>query len=1768
MVQKINIGNTSNDGTGDSIREAFKKVNANFEELYGINNLGQGLYFTKLRDTPKTLLASTASWPTILVVDNVGGLSGTLTQKRLVAGEGISLSTTISNFITITAPNTSLKNDPHPFLSGNLDAQNYKVINLGLPDSDQDAANKLYVDQNTFYSSVNLYVSTKGTDVFPTTVPYAKQGRSLAYAYRTINRACVEAEKIITTSTVTLGPYEQYITLGNLGNNATTATVYATAPSPDIEGDSRIYINYTGYAGTDPYLTQNIRSGQYLQGVDTGAIAFIDNLGQTEIEGTTVEYYDVQIREGVFRIGEALKYTDEVPAKNITIFVESGTYEEQLPIKVPANCSIRGDEFRRTIIKPAAGTSNSKWARLKFRRDQEFDGLTHDSIGGQGLAPAGAYSNRFGYHYLTDPTDKTSTPKLNQDMDVFMMNDAGILRAISCQGHGGFMCVLDPEGQILTKSPYMQNNTSFSRSINRKIFAGGVFVDGFAGNQLVVPDDTITYFLGTTTVVVTNLVRSPQTPFAIYNLGNRYEVDYVSSYNTSTGAAILHFNTKAPGGVAYTNGEITVNDGAGYQTVPTVIFSQPETPGGVTAQGTAVLGGGMVQKIVITNPGSGYTGAATVSFVGGSPLVPADPITITTDHIKIGFIGVMPSTVELGTAGNKSMLNADFTQMNDVGYGIVGTNNAFIENVSVFTYYNNVGYYAVNGAQLRSLNGACGYGNYALKAEGSDPNEVPTPVVLNYDMVQTGTVINTLIGQTNAVNTAGSTIIYIRGVSYTPFNQSKIDIDHGSATDAQGTLLGIKTYDIASVSTVTDTIALATYPGLLRLELSGGSILGLSTGGIKTTVPTGTPVTIRANSVLQFQGVNQQAFVRPSTVLQYTDIPGITWHVLSYDYGNLPQGYSNISFREGFSSGGYLELRTYAGQRVPQPGDTSIVIGDLSTATSRILSNISNTATQLTFAWGGNIHRITNITTTSNRSSATITISPGLATTITNAANTLTTTLYAGLRAYSHAEITARISTLRVSGHDLYNIGAGSFEQSNVPNDIYGPATGIISVAKERVEVGKGRVFAVTTDQNGNFKVGSLFQVNQDSGELTISGNLSLTSLEGLGFAKGGATIHKFSTDDTMVNVADDSVPTEQAVVNYINHRLGLTSSGDPSSRIGSGYLDLTGQQSMAGSLKMAGNNINMGGAAVVNLSASSSTAATSVVNKQYVDIANNTKIAIGGTESIDPISGTSTSYLGIMTGPLLLSGDPNWYDDGSRAASMRYVDKFARQIASMGDVKLGVQTSNNGVVNTPKDQHFLMFSNTTIPVSTGTATSIWTATRQIINVGLSTSSNVWFSRSGNTLTMSINTGSIIDGMISDNAEILQSKLLMNAAVAGSTSNGITQANLGLTRFDSAYFKVTNGWATLCNPGNFPITVNAANHTTSTLGFDSIYVNAGAFNGTTATTWSLNASSTGGTDNLVVRNNLGDFAARNICATSGVRGDLYGDVYSGNGTTRVLYRGVSTNDAVFYGNVCGTINGTSGRVEYSLNTGSYIVGASFDGSAARTWSVNATSVCQPGSIVARDCCGNFTTNVACTSELRSCNVYANGITATNFYGNLCGTLNGGSGAACCIDGFGNPCTTAAINTIAYRDGGANITACCFIANGCFSGLAMCAKYADLAENYSADRCYAPCTVLQFGGPCEVTIAQDGTRAVAGVVSTNPAYLMNGELDAEFVTAVALTGRVPVKVRGRIKKGDMMVSAGDGYARPEYNPILGSVIGKALEDFDGDEGIIEIVVGRL
>jgi hypothetical protein len=189
------------------------------------------------------------------------------------------------------------------------------------------------------------------------------------------------------------------------------------------------------------------------------------------------------------------------------------------------------------------------------------------------------------------------------------------------------------------------------------------------------------------------------------------------------------------------------------------------------------------------------------------------------------------------------------------------------------------------------------------------------------------------------------------------------------------------------------------------------------------------------------------------------------------------------------------------------------------------------------------------------------------------------------------------------------------------------------------------------------------------------------------------------------------------------------------------------------------------------------------------------------------------------------------------------------------------------------------------------------------------------------------------------------------------------------------------------------------------------------------------------------------------------------------------------------------------------------------------------------------------------------NLYNTVATTMNFAG-AATTLNiGNASGANLIRG------TTTLNVLAADGDGSQVTGAWTLG----AGATFEATYgADLAEWYSADAEYEPGTVLIFGGEAEVTITSlTNDSRVAGVVTTEPAYTMNGA-QAGTRACIALQGRVPVKVIGIVCKGDLLTtSSAPGYACKAENPTIGTLIGKALEDKnDPAIGTIQVAIGRM
>jgi hypothetical protein len=224
-------------------------------------------------------------------------------------------------------------------------------------------------------------------------------------------------------------------------------------------------------------------------------------------------------------------------------------------------------------------------------------------------------------------------------------------------------------------------------------------------------------------------------------------------------------------------------------------------------------------------------------------------------------------TYELLMPGNRSMLGNDYTQINDMGYGILATNGGLVEAVSMFTYYCYTSYYSVNGAQIRSIAGSSAHGVYALVAEGADPLEVPTPTDVYEDFSQK---VKCYFPSAPYANTATGLLIYVYAYDYVPLGGSELEIEH--------TISGqpiLYRYPVTAVTT-SDTFP----TGVVRLNLTAG--VGSTSAGLAAVVPNGTVMTLRSNGQIILTNDLVEVAVRPSTGLKLRETADTVYRVLQF----------------------------------------------------------------------------------------------------------------------------------------------------------------------------------------------------------------------------------------------------------------------------------------------------------------------------------------------------------------------------------------------------------------------------------------------------------------------------------------------------------------------------------------------------------------------------------------------------------------------------------------------------------------------------------------------------------------------------------------------------------------------------------------------------------------------------------------------------------------------------------------------------------------------
>jgi len=1972
---------------------------------------------------------------------------------------------------------------------------------------------------------------------------------------------------------------------------------------------------------------RDIREGLYLRGETSGALAqILAHQGALDSDGN--EIFDVDIKYGSFQEDEIISYGDVAKRTQISILVESGIYEENLPIRIPTNTSIVGDEFRRVIIRPKPGRSSSPWAFIHFRRDltvgenntdlltiadrlfgyhyltdssqpvypivnnkgyyrsaaqllylnrqfiqkevigwieyqiqnnidpytstftydaelcerdvgliidsmifdlryggsnrsisaalkyfanasglvaindqlsetvagirrintlaqlvirnvevteiyqtsipQIIDGAYISEVGAGGssinislvtsanpvvitastahglsngdqvlISEVGGTTAINGNDYYVDVIDTTSFylyndlaltdavdgtnfaayttggyitnnggvigaltdliidvisgsasvnyPKNNNEMDVFLCNDAVRFQAVTFQGHGGFAMVLDPEGQILAKSPYAQECASFSRSTGRQTFAGGQYVDGFTGNLKfrILSKDSNTFLR------VGDLRRLPQLPASFIVRDTVYRINYVRDYvfhpSGSTASLVLDESTPWPFDIFTYNSAICsrdvglIIDGLGYDIVlntnyhsrksglsyrqanasvviedqlqltldaisyahttafglldsypaaqstvqsseliildivengttfaPALIITAPtglsanlvkaknqlenniayikaevlgymnttypalgldedrfntdiqyiiegliydltyggnsetrksglrfydgvgsavalQIPSGQlieTSQG--VLYASYLAQQVVRNLApavtysavprtSGAAASATEAtlintlvanvngiLLGGPgaaaaevlPDLTAYPYTVNDLNARtilvteksdiqqavIDYVDENANVYEVLMPGNRSMLSNDFTQINDLGYGIVVNNGGLIEAVSMFTYYCHISYYSMGGGQIRSVAGSSAHGNYALVAQGADPLEVPTPVTLYYNLAQGITCYFPSGSYANAVS---GLVIFVTYDDYVPLDVSELEIDHG--------LGQVYRYPVVSVSTA-DLPA-----GVARLGLRSSE--GTGVDGLAAVVPNGTRMTIRQNAQVVLTGDVVQVAVRPSTglvlaesvdvyrILQfenYTDPAGgriftisiaspavitRTSHGLRPGYqisltttGTLPTGVDTLTtyyvVSDGFTANSFRISTTKNGSPITtsgsQSGVHSYIVEGLARTTLRENYNYVDLSLWSTQEYSGS----TNTCTITIAAPAVVTCASHGFIAGDVIRFTTTGTLPGGMSTNKHYFVTATPSPNTFRFTDVAT-GAG------VDLDTFGTQSGTHSVGKvkgyagdnvlaitalgtadaERVLntkfVWKGTTHTVISYENETVTGQPYARITispalsdsvvyftylptlksatlkDEPGTLTIRISLTrVTSHDLLEIGTGSYADTNYPNEiyGPPVNSINDANETEERGVGRVFYvttdQFGNFSVG-PYFRVDQG----TGTVTFAAAIALS-NLDGIGFKRGVPVSEFSTDTGFSDNATDTVPTENATRgyldRRLGLSHTGDIVSATSLI-------PAITGGFMSLDGQLSMKANM---DLGGNKIENLGDPIGPTDAVNLRSLVASNFQEF-----TVVDPRAGDLLVYTGAGNDAENASVVGDISLSLDSTAHTISAQITPGVIVNTDINSAAAISQSKLSLQAATTRANATGITQADRGLVSFDSAQFDVTSGWVTLKD------------------------------NGITLTDLPQIATKTVLGNSTLITGNVSAVPFSDVVNDGGaVKKSQYS---SGTGYLRRI--GFTFNNDGDYSIVD----------ESSANTPSTLVKRDSNGDfSARNVSVERLVVDTKTVLdTTTSATGGYTQVYGFTGQVGI--LIGDGSVATDkrsFYDNDGHAFRTQNGLAYA------PITCSSVQATVLTTGS---TATAGTVTGTWSlssGSRFQATYADLAEYYEGDKDYEVGTVLVFGGEKEVTVTtMKMDSRVAGVVSDTAAYTMNSACPGSK-NLIALQGRVKCKVVGRIRKGDILVTTSiPGVAGlPESQAQAGTIIGKALQDYDSDHiGTIEVAVGR-
>jgi len=890
--------------------------------------------------------------------------------------------------------------------------------------------------------------------------------------------------------------------------------------------------------------------------------------------------------------------TDDTPAQvisNNTLFVKTGTYSETLPMVIPVQTAVVGDELRSTRITPAGSQVDSSDTTYTLAAIARLQSLTEDIITNTAVTkttgntesqvttrPAGGADPAIHaadlwqqiYDYIdwgvngasgdsTEPViNGTNTPQTSTDYTYAV----GVLEA-----NREFL-VEEAIAYIADTYPaYVYDEDKCRRDVRR-------YIDAIKYDLIYQPDSD----------------ASPVQTKGNYKSLNAAK-QYVNAVNGSTTEDMFY----ARNATGLRN--CTLADLTGTLSAANEYGTRRPTAG----------------AYVSLDPGWGPADSR-VWITNKSPYV-QNVSTFGTACVGLKVDG------DLHDGGNDSIVANDFTQILSDGIGYWVTNLGRSELVSVFTYYNHIGYLAENGGKIRATNGNNSYGDFGSVSEGIDDTETPITAQVNNRSLDA--IVDSVLTDGNNIltlqylnagqdYTAGGTTITITGEGYglgtvTPTTVNggvfkvrmlDTDVDADSTADTGGADYKSATNsaqegdNLTITLSNTDTALSSQYVGM-AIYLTAGT--GAGQYGYIQSYNAGTKVATiykMSDSTAGWDHVTGESILSAlDATTEYSIEPRISFTApASGLYSDTAKGRAIVADEKiarivlwdpgsGYTTAPTLTI-TDPNNTIEAP--TEVRIGDGVLAQPTYTDRGTDFATASAEVSGdgfadqyqpGEFVVVNNLDDEPQPGSNVVFDS------LPNKVFKLVAVRdFAGTGPYTaqlqvspeleiseapeheeELEMRIRYSQVRLTGHDFLDIGTGNFTETNYPGDpVYDPDD-----EKETTESGGGRVFFTSTDQDGNFRVGDLFSVEQSTGIATLNADafnisgLQELSLGELGLGSTGAVINEFSTDGTFTANSDNIVPTQKAIKTYITSQIGGGAATLNVNSVTAGQIEISGQE-------------------------------------------------------------------------------------------------------------------------------------------------------------------------------------------------------------------------------------------------------------------------------------------------------------------------------------------------------------------------------------------------------------------------------------------------------------------------------------------------------------------------------------------------------------------------------------------------------------------------------